>query len=373
MDSLKEIQTSLKSDFWILSETIKLLLSDDKERYEKIVLLLDKLQYKKVEQTIENLKTLSATPDFSKLIKIESDIDKIRKNHFEISIMLSKIKIKKTKSIEKEERNIVKKYVFPSKHIVPWNDYFLKIKDEHIPIILGKRENEFDVSDLAKMPHLLIAGETGSGKSVFLNTLITTILYTKTPEQCKIAIIDPKRVEFSLYKKVPHLWEPIVTDINDAGVLLDKLVTEMDVRYKELAKFEVKTIEAYNEKASHKKPYIVVIIDEFGNLILSSGQKVMNDIIQLASLARAAGIHIVMATQKPVVKIVEGLIKSNMPARIAFRVSTSQDSRIILDTNGAEKLDGCGDMLISEKGHIKRCQGAYISDEQIKQVVASIS
>lgn len=241
------------------------------------------------------------------------------------------------------------------------------------------------VTDLAKMPHLLIAGATGSGKSVCINTLIMSILYKASPEEVKLIMVDPKMVELSIYNGIPHLLIPVVTDPKKASGALNWAVAEMTNRYKKFAETGVRNIEGYNEKVKElqksgeidpetlkKMPQIVIIIDELADLMMVAPGEVEDAIVRLAQLARAAGIHLVIATQRPSVNVITGLIKANVPSRIAFSVSSGVDSRTIIDMNGAEKLLGKGDMLFYPAGYAKpvRVQGAFISDEEVNNVVS---
>lgn len=238
------------------------------------------------------------------------------------------------------------------------------------------------VSDIAKMPHLLIAGATGSGKSVCINTLIISILYKARPDEVKLIMIDPKVVELSAYNGIPHLLIPVVTDPKKASGALNWAVVEMMDRYQKFAELNVRNIEGYNEKIEtitqmegqaprEKMPQIVIIVDELADLMMVAPGEVEDAICRLAQLARAAGIHLIIATQRPSVNVITGLIKANMPSRIAFAVSSGVDSRTILDMNGAEKLLGKGDMLFSPYGLPKplRVQGAFVSDQEVGAVV----
>ncbi|MEE0347623.1 MAG: DNA translocase FtsK [Lachnospiraceae bacterium] len=240
------------------------------------------------------------------------------------------------------------------------------------------------VSDIAKMPHLLIAGATGSGKSVCINTLIMSILYKAHPDDVKLIMIDPKVVELSCYKGIPHLLIPVVTDPKKASAALQWAVQEMTERYNKFAELGVREITGYNEKVKaveyaederfQKMPQIVIIVDELADLMMVASKEVEDAICRLAQLARAAGIHLVIATQRPSVNVITGLIKANVPSRIAFAVSSSVDSRTILDGGGAEKLLGKGDMLFYPSGFPKpvRVQGAFVSDEEVNAVVSFI-
>ena len=238
------------------------------------------------------------------------------------------------------------------------------------------------VADIAKMPHLLIAGATGSGKSVCINTLIISILYKATPDEVKLIMIDPKVVELSVYNGIPHLFIPVVTDPKKAAGALNWAVSEMSTRYNTFAEYGVRNLEEYNKKVENmripegeerpeKMPQIVIIVDELADLMMVAPGEVEDAICRLAQLARAAGIHLVIATQRPSVNVITGLIKANMPSRIAFAVSSGVDSRTILDMNGAEKLLGKGDMLFYPQGYQKpaRLQGAFVSDEEVSSIV----
>ncbi len=231
------------------------------------------------------------------------------------------------------------------------------------------------VGDIAKMPHCLIAGATGSGKSVCINTLITSILYKASPEEVKMIMIDPKVVELSVYNGIPHLLIPVVTDPRKAAGALNWAVMEMLNRYNLFAKANVRDLESYNEflveSGEKKLPKIVVIVDELADLMMASPKEVEGYICRLAQLARAAGIHLVIATQRPSVDVITGLIKANIPSRIAFAVSSSVDSRTILDMSGAEKLLGKGDMLYAPVDESKpiRVQGAFITDKEVEKIV----
>ena len=239
------------------------------------------------------------------------------------------------------------------------------------------------VADIMKMPHLLIAGATGSGKSVCINTLIMSILYKADPDEVKLIMIDPKVVELSVYNGIPHLMIPVVTDPKKASGALNWAVVEMDKRYRLFAEYNVRDLRGYNEKVSEvekkiengekpeKMPQIVIIVDELADLMMVAPGEIEEAICRLAQLARAAGIHLVLATQRPSVNVITGLIKANMPSRIAFSVSSGVDSRTIIDMNGAEKLLGKGDMLFYPSGYQKpaRVQGAFVSDKEVQNVV----
>lgn len=238
------------------------------------------------------------------------------------------------------------------------------------------------VADIAKMPHMLIAGATGSGKSVCINTLIMSILYKAHPDDVKLIMIDPKVVELSVYNGIPHLLIPVVTDPKKASAALQWGVAEMTDRYQKFADFNVRDLKGYNKKvvemkekgdpeAPAKMPQIIIIVDELADLMMVAPGEVEEAICRLAQLARAAGIHLIIATQRPSVDVITGLIKANMPSRVAFSVSSGVDSRTILDMNGAEKLLGKGDMLFYPQGYSKpaRVQGAFVSDKEVSDVV----
>jgi DNA segregation ATPase FtsK/SpoIIIE, S-DNA-T family len=261
-----------------------------------------------------------------------------------------------------------------------------------IPLFLGKDvKGEALAFDLAEMPHLLIAGRTGTGKSVCLNAMILSILMTKTPDEVKLLLIDPKMVELSQFKRIPHLMHPVVTDMKKAESLLSWACDKMDERYGFLQRAGVRNIQAYNalgadevlnrvrpesdEEAARVPtymPYIVIIADEMSDLMMTAAKEVESHIVRLAQKARAAGIHLILATQRPTVDVITGLIKGNMPARISFQVTSRNDSRVVLDEMGADKLLGNGDMLFLVPGtsHIIRAQGTYVSDAEVNRVCA---
>lgn len=232
---------------------------------------------------------------------------------------------------------------------------------------------EVVVADLSKMPHLLVAGSTGSGKSVCVNTMIMSILYKAFPDEVKFIMIDPKMVELSMYNGIPHLMAPVVTEAKKAAGVLHMVVNEMERRYKMFAEVRVRDLEKYNEQLTEGEPlpHIVVIIDELADLMMVAPVEVEDSICRLAQMARATGIHLVVATQRPSVDVITGLIKANIPSRIAFAVSSQVDSRTILDTVGAERLLGRGDMLFSPVGSMKprRVQGALVTEKEIEAVI----
>jgi S-DNA-T family DNA segregation ATPase FtsK/SpoIIIE len=266
-----------------------------------------------------------------------------------------------------------------------------RVAKARIPLFLGKdTEGRPLMYDLAEMPHLLIAGRTGTGKSVCLNAIILSMLMTRRPDEMKLILIDPKRTELIEYGRLPHLMHPVVTDAKKAEAILAWAVDKMEERYDLLSKCRVRNIAAYNElghaealrrvgpaydderaRVPPKMPYVVLIVDELGDLMMQMKREIEGHIIRLAQKSRAAGIHLIVATQKPTVDVITGLIKSNLPARICFQVSSRSDSRVVLDEMGADKLLGKGDMLFLQPGTgtLIRAQGAYASDAEITQVV----
>lgn len=243
---------------------------------------------------------------------------------------------------------------------------------EHLCIGLGKDiSGDIISADLAKMPHLLVAGSTGSGKSVCINTIIAGLLYRATPDEVKLILVDPKVVELSNYNGIPHLLTPVVTEPKKAASALHWAVAEMERRYKAFADSRVRDIKTYNAQAAEKMPYIVIIIDELSDLMMVAKIDVEDAILRLAQKARAAGIHLILATQRPSVDVITGIVKANIPSRIAFAVSSQTDSRTIIDMGGAEKLLGKGDMLFYPMGYNKpvRVQGAFVSDDELNKIV----
>lgn len=278
------------------------------------------------------------------------------------------------------------------------NEAFRRSKGA-LPMVLGKTvDGRPQVTDLAKMPHLLVGGTTGSGKSVGVNAMLMSLLFTRTPEELRLILIDPKTIEFELYRDIPHLLHPVVTDPRLASAALKWACAEMDERYRLLARWKTRNIESFNRKVEkerqnwtpakarryygsdlsadelppppQKMPFIVVVIDELADLMMIAAKDVEESIIRIAQKARAAGIHLIVATQRPSVNVITGLIKANMPSRIAFQIRTKVDSRTILDQNGAENLLGKGDMLFLPPGvaALERCHGAFVSDEEVRSV-----
>ena len=250
-------------------------------------------------------------------------------------------------------------------------DIFKKAKSP-LTLALGKDiVGSAFVTDLAKLPHLLIAGTTGSGKSVGINAMILSLLYRNSPDELKLIMIDPKMLEFSIYNDIPHLLTPVITEPKKAITALNAMVKEMEKRYKLMAKMKVKNIENYNKKTDEKMPYIVIIIDELADLMMTSGKDVEYSIARLAQMARASGIHLIVATQRPSVDVVTGLIKANLPSRISFKVGQKIDSKVILDQFGAESLLGRGDMLFTPPGitGLIRLHAPFTSEEEIEKIV----
>ncbi len=302
----------------------------------------------------------------SKIINLSEDL---ARNTSSTSTRVSVIPGKNTVGIEipNEEREGVS-----LREIISY-DKFQK-KDVRLPIALGKSISGMPiVGDLTSMPHLLIAGTTGSGKSVCINTIIVSLLYKLSPDLCKFILIDPKMLELSTYEGIPHLLTPVITDAKKATSALSWTVKEMNSRYKLMSKVGVRNIDGYNAKHKLKMPYIVVVVDEMSDLMLVAGKEIENYIQKLSQMARAAGIHIIMATQRPSVDVITGTIKANFPTRISFQVSSKIDSRTILGEQGAEQLLGKGDMLfMSSANRIVRIHGPYVSEQEIEKITNSL-
>ncbi len=251
------------------------------------------------------------------------------------------------------------------------SDVFKK-RTSNLTIALGKDvAGHIWLADLGKMPHLLISGATGSGKTVMINSIIVSLLYQNSPENLRFILIDPKRVELVLYNDIPHLLCPVITKVEEAVSALKWAISEMEKRFDLFSQNRARDIGSYNSQAKEKIPYILIIIDELADLMVASPKEIESSIIRLAQMARATGIHLILATQRPSVDIITGLIKANITSRIAFAVASMIDSRTILDFSGAEKLLGRGDMLFisPQLSKPKRLQGAYVSDEEIKRIV----
>ncbi len=250
------------------------------------------------------------------------------------------------------------------------SDINFKNRDIKLPIALGKDISGSPVTgDLSSMPHLLIAGTTGSGKSICINTIILSLLYKHTPEKCKFILIDPKMLELSTYEAIPHLLCPVITEAKKAASVLGWVVKEMESRYRLMTKEGVRNIDGYNNKHKLPMPYIVVIVDEMSDLMLVAGKEIENYVQKLSQMARAAGIHIIMATQRPSVDVITGTIKANFPTRISFQVSSKIDSRTVIGEQGAEQLLGKGDMLyMSSANKIVRIHAPYVSENEIEKI-----
>ena len=323
---------------------------------------------------------------YSRIINLEEDLSLALKAE---SIRIARLPGKSTVGIEapNSRRQIIRlRGVVESKE-------FLGSRSK-LSLALGKEIHGEDVvADLARMPHLLIAGTTGSGKSVALNSMLLSLLYEATPDEVKMVLVDPKRLEFGLYEDIPHLLTPVVVDSDRAANALGWAVREMDRRYRALAEFGVRNIEQFNLMLSRGQeeldnmhsgppgsipleelkplPYIVVIIDELADLMIFASSVVETAITRLSQMARAVGIHLIIATQRPSVDVITGTIKNNLPARISFRVASKIDSRVILDTHGAENLLGKGDMLFLAPGtsRLQRVHGAYVDEDEVRRVV----
>ena len=298
----------------------------------------------------------------SKIINLSDDI---ARNTSSTSARVSTIPGKNTVGIEIPNDSRESVYL---KEIVG-NEKFEK-KEIKLPIAIGKSISGAPIiGDLTSMPHLLIAGTTGSGKSVCINTIIVSLLYRLSPDLCKFILIDPKMLELSAYEGIPHLLSPVITDSKKAASALGWTVKEMNNRYKLMSKDGVRNIDGYNAKHKLKMPYIVVVVDEMSDLMLVAGKEIENYIQKLSQMARAAGIHIIMATQRPSVDVITGTIKANFPTRISFRVSSKIDSRTILGEQGAEQLLGNGDMLfMSSANRIVRIHGPYVSEKEVEKI-----
>jgi len=253
------------------------------------------------------------------------------------------------------------------------SDNFKKASHK-IPVCIGKDiSGNIEVIDLSKSPHLLVAGTTGSGKSVFINTLLASILYKFSPEELRLILIDPKMLELSVYNDIAHLLTPVVTEPKKAIIALKWVCKEMERRYSMMNEEGTRSLEGYNEKSQEKLPFIIVFIDEMADLMMTAGKEVEHYVQRLAQMARACGIHLVMATQRPSVDIITGSIKANFPSRISFQVASKYDSRTVLGEIGAEQLLGNGDMLMSKNGSsLIRYQSAFISDNEVKKLISQI-
>ncbi len=298
----------------------------------------------------------------SKIINLSDDI---ARNTSSESARIATIPGSNTVGIELP--NLSRENVYLSE-ILEKTDF--KKKDIKLPIALGKNISGVPIiGDLASMPHLLIAGTTGSGKSVCINTIILSLLFRHTPDKCKFILIDPKMLELSTYEGIPHLLCPVITEAKKAASVLGWVVKEMESRYRLMTKESVRNIDGYNAKHKLAMPFIVVVVDEMSDLMLVAGKEIENYIQKLSQMARAAGIHIIMATQRPSVDVITGTIKANFPTRISFQVTSKIDSRTILGEQGAEQLLGKGDMLyMSSANRILRIHAPFVSDNEIEKI-----
>ena len=355
----KNLESKLKSDN-------KNQNSKNAEFLEKILLDFDvKGKIKRISHgPVVTLNEFEPSPGIkvSKIINLAEDI---ARNTSSVSTRVSTIPGKNTVGIEipNEKRDDV--YL---REII--QDKKFSNQDIKLPIALGKSISGIPiVGDLSAMPHLLIAGTTGSGKSVCINTIIVSLLYKHTPENCKFILIDPKMLELSSYEGIPHLLSPVITEPKKATSALRWVVKEMENRYRKMTEIGVRNIDGFNSKFKEKMPYIVVIVDEMSDLMLVAGKEIENYIQKLSQMARAAGIHIIMATQRHSVDVITGTIKANFPTRISFQVSSKIDSRTILGEQGAEQLLGKGDMLfMSSANRIIRIHGPYIGENEIEKI-----
>ena len=298
----------------------------------------------------------------SKIINLAEDI---ARNTSSESARIATIPGKSTIGIELPKSTREDVYL---SEIISENNF--KNKDVKLPIALGKDISGLPITgDLSSMPHLLIAGTTGSGKSICINTIILSLLYRHTPEKCKFILIDPKMLELSTYEGIPHLLCPVITEAKKAASVLGWVVKEMENRYRLMTKEGVRNIDGYNNKHKLPMPYIVVIVDEMSDLMLVAGKEIENYVQKLSQMARAAGIHIIMATQRPSVDVITGTIKANFPTRISFQVTSKIDSRTVIGEQGAEQLLGKGDMLyMSSANKIVRIHAPYVSEREIEKI-----
>ncbi len=348
---------------------------NEEEIEENINILLEKLKSFNVEGTISNVHIgpVITTYEFEpspgvKVNKITSLADDLALAMKAKSIrVIGHIPGKSAVGIEIPNKKRLFVYL---KNLLTVKD-FLEAKNPTSIIIGRDTENNPIFENISSMPHLLIAGTTGSGKSVCINSIITSILFKAQPEQVRFLMVDPKRIELSLYNGIPHLERPVITDPNEAISMLKELTEWMDIRYKEFVKLSVRNIEEYNKKSKKKKPYIIVIIDEMADLMMTGSKDIEHHITRLAQMSRAVGIHLILATQRPSVNIITGSIKANFPVRISFKVPSKADSKTIIDTVGAEKLLGKGDMLYipPQKGISQRAHGAFIRTEEATNIV----
>ena len=379
----EERQTKLQKEYilppyWLL-ETYTKLQRKNSDIQNKAKLVEDTLKIFSVEANVVNVSSGPTITRFELQPKPGTKVSKILSLSDDLSLALAAQSIRieapiPGKSLVGIEVSNEETEMVGFKSVV--TDEIFRNESSKVSFVLGKDvAGKTKISNLVKMPHLLVAGSTGSGKSVCINTLICSILYRATPDEVKFIMIDPKMVELSVYNGIPHLMMPVVTDMKKAPYALSWAVDEMNRRYKTFAENLIKDIDGYNKKNPEEKmPSIVIIVDELADLMLVSPKEVEDSICRLAQMARACGIHLVIATQRPSVDVITGLIKANIPSRIAFAVSSQTDSRTILDIGGAEKLLGKGDMLYYPIGMSKplRVQGAFISEQEVINIVSFI-
>ena len=362
LPSIDFLKTPTKSDKKIDSNENEI----SKDFLEKI--LLDFGVEGKIKKTshgpVVSLNEFEPAPGIkvSKIINLAEDI---ARNTSSESARIATIPGKNTIGIELPKTT--RKNVYLSE-IISENNY--KNKEIKLPIALGKDISGLPITgDLSSMPHLLIAGTTGSGKSICINTIILSLLYRHSPEKCKFILIDPKMLELSTYEGIPHLLCPVITEAKKAASVLGWVVKEMESRYRLMTKEGVRNIDGYNKKHKLPMPYIIVIVDEMSDLMLVAGKEIENYVQKLSQMARAAGIHIIMATQRPSVDVITGTIKANFPTRISFQVTSKIDSRTIIGEQGAEQLLGKGDMLyMSSANKIVRIHAPYVSESEIEKI-----
>ncbi|MEO0303727.1 MAG: DNA translocase FtsK 4TM domain-containing protein [candidate division WOR-3 bacterium] len=349
--------------------------ANEEEINQNIKVLEEKLKYFSVEGKVVNVNVgpVITTYEFEpapgiKVNKITSLSDDLALAMKAKSIrVLGHIPGKSAVGIEIPNRNRVTVFL---KGLLTEKE-FLENPDPTTVVIGRDTENNPIFAQISSMPHLLIAGTTGSGKSVCINGIIASILFKAQPEEVRFLMVDPKRIELSIYNGIPHLERPVITDSKEAVLMLKELTEWMDLRYKAFAKLGVRDITEFNKKSDKKKPYIIVIIDEMADLMMTGSKEIETHIIRLAQMSRAVGIHLILATQRPSVNIITGSIKANFPVRISFKVPSKADSKTIIDTSGAEKLLGKGDMLYipPQKGIIVRAHGAFIKTEEATNIV----
>ncbi|MDI6700202.1 MAG: DNA translocase FtsK 4TM domain-containing protein [bacterium] len=349
--------------------------ADEEEIKQNIKILEEKLKYFSVEGKVVNVNVgpVITTYEFEpapgiKVNKITSLSDDLALAMKAKSIrVLGHIPGKSAVGIEIPNRKRVTVFL---KGLLTEKE-FLESSDPTTVVMGRDTENNPIIAQISSMPHLLIAGTTGSGKSVCINGIIASILFKAQPEEVRFLMVDPKRIELSIYNGIPHLERPVITDAKEAVLMLKELAEWMDLRYKAFAKLGVRDIVEYNKKSDKKKPYIIVIIDEMADLMMTGSKEIETHIIRLAQMSRAVGIHLILATQRPSVNIITGSIKANFPVRISFKVPSKADSKTIIDTSGAEKLLGKGDMLYipPQKGITVRAHGAFIKTEEATNIV----